>query len=204
MNKPFNFGSGEGVYFTSDTHWGHKNIIDYCARPFGSVEEMNEALIDNWNSTVPENGIVFHLGDFAFGGSQLWNDTLNRLNGHIYLVRGNHENKNLREGYYQKLELIVPQMQIEIDGKSVYLNHYPFLCYGGSERGVWALHGHVHTSKFKNTGHDFERLKYLMPTQYDVGVDFNDFKPISWREVKERIQYQVDNNVNMLCWLNES
>lgn len=163
---------------------------------------MNETLINNWNSVVPEDGIVFHLGDFAFGGSQLWNDTLNRLNGHIYLIKGNHENKNLRDHYYQKLELVVPQLQIEIGGKSVYLNHYPFLCYGGSERGVIQLFGHIHTSKFKNTGFDFQRLQYLMPGQYDVGVDFNDYKPISWSEVDSKIQYQIDNRVNILHWLN--
>ena len=100
-------------------------------------------------------------------------------------------------------ELVLPQMQIEIDGHSVYLNHYPFLCYGGAYREVWQLFGHVHTSTSKNTGKDFNRLQYLFPTQYDVGVDFNNFKPVSWKEVKERIQYQVENNVSMLHWLNE-
>lgn len=52
---------------------------------------MNEKLIENWNNVVPKDGIVFHLGDFAFGGSQLWNDVLSKLNGHIYLILGNHK-----------------------------------------------------------------------------------------------------------------
>ena len=80
MNKLFNFGDGSGVFFTSDTHWGHANIIRFCSRPFVSVEEMNDILIQNWNNVVPKDGIVFHLGDFAFGGSQLWNDVLSKLN----------------------------------------------------------------------------------------------------------------------------
>ena len=91
MNKSFNFGDGSGVFFTSDTHWGHVNIIRFCSRPFISVEEMNDVLIQNWNNVVPKDGIIFHLGDFAFGGSQLWNDVLSKLNGHIYLILGNHK-----------------------------------------------------------------------------------------------------------------
>lgn len=201
MNKSFNFGDGSGVFFTSDTHWGHANIIRFCSRPFISVEEMNDVLIQNWNNVVPKDGIVFHLGDFAFGGSQLWNDVLSKLNGHIYLILGNHDRKNLREGYMQRFELIAPQMQIEIDKQSVYLNHYPFLCYGGSYRDVWQLFGHVHTSKSKNTGKDFDRLVNLMPTQYDVGVDLNDFTPISWAKLKERIKFQIDNNTTCLHWI---
>ena len=60
--------SGENLLFTSDTHFFHEGIIKFCNRPFATVEEMNETLIQNWNETVPENGTVFHLGDFAFGG----------------------------------------------------------------------------------------------------------------------------------------
>lgn len=52
---------------------------------------MNEKLIENWNNVVPKDGIVFHLGDFAFGGSQLWKEVLSKLNGHIYLILGNHK-----------------------------------------------------------------------------------------------------------------
>lgn len=58
------------VFFTSDTHFNHKNIITFCKRPFETVEEMNEALVSNWNSVVPEDGTVFHCGDFALGGSE--------------------------------------------------------------------------------------------------------------------------------------
>jgi calcineurin-like phosphoesterase family protein len=63
---------GENLFFTSDTHFFHEGIIRFCNRPFGSVEEMNETLIRNWNEKVPEDGTVFHLGDFAMGGSAEW------------------------------------------------------------------------------------------------------------------------------------
>ena len=61
------FKSGENIFFTSDTHFGHTNIIKYCKRPFNSLEEHDETLIKNWNNKVGENDIIFHLGDFAFG-----------------------------------------------------------------------------------------------------------------------------------------
>ena len=79
------------VFFVSDTHFGHENIIRFCNRPFLNVEEMNEVLIENWNKIVPEDGTVFHLGDFALGGSNIWNEVLPCLNGQIYLILGNHK-----------------------------------------------------------------------------------------------------------------
>ena len=183
------------LFFTSDTHFGHENIIKFCNRPFANAQEMNETLINNWNRVVGPDDTIFHLGDFAFGGSYLWNNMLDRLNGHIHLVIGNHDRKNLRQGYVQKFDSIYPQLQINIDGRSVYLNHYPFLCYGGSYRGdkdaVWQLFGHVHSGPF-STGKDDERLKMLFPYQYDVGVDNNNFTPISWEDVKIRIKNNIE------------
>ena len=83
MNYTFD---GSRVFFTSDTHFNHTNIIRFCDRPFGSTEEMNEKLIGNWNSVVGPDDIVFHLGDFCLGGSAEWTKVLDRLNGKIYLI----------------------------------------------------------------------------------------------------------------------
>lgn len=193
MAKEFKFDPNL-TFFTSDTHWGHKRIIELCKRPFKDVEEMNNSLIENWNKVVPKDGIIFHLGDFAFGGSELWNKVLDQLNGKIYLILGNHDRGNLRENYIKKFELVIPQMQIEIEGRSVYLNHYPFLCYGGSyrdENSVWQLFGHVHSGP-NCTGLDCDRLNILFPYQYDVGVDNNNYIPISWQQVKDMIHQQIE------------
>lgn len=116
----------EHTFFTSDTHFGHANIIRFCNRPFKNVEEMDEALIENWNQVVSEDDTVFHLGDFAFGGSSVWKSIIPRLNGHINLIIGNHDRKNLRQGYMSSFDMVVPQLQIEIEGNPIYLNHYPF------------------------------------------------------------------------------
>lgn len=91
-DKVFTIDSSEvNVWFTSDLHFGHKNILKYCNRPWNTVEEMDQGLLDNWNSVVQEDDIVFDLGDFAFASSKRWKEILGRLRGKHYLVLGNHE-----------------------------------------------------------------------------------------------------------------
>lgn len=92
--------------YTSDTHFNHANIISSCHRPFNSLEHMNETLIANWNNVVQRNDIVFHLGDFSFGGAAQWAKIRSRLNGRIYLIVGNHDKKNLRQSYCRLFEMV--------------------------------------------------------------------------------------------------
>jgi calcineurin-like phosphoesterase family protein len=198
-NMQTRFKDGSNIFFTSDTHFGHENIIKFCNRPFASLEEMDDALVNNWNGVVPEDGLVFHLGDFAWGNCEAWEKYRSRLNGRIILIRGNHDFKNGPQTDHDALKLfehVSQQMHIEIEGRSVYLNHFPYLCYGGMHRPldkvVYQLFGHVHSSSRNTTGKDYERLKYLLPSQYDVGVDGNDFKPVSWHEVDAIIKKQFE------------
>lgn len=181
----------DDVWFTSDTHFGHENIIRFCNRPFRNAQEMNEELIHRWQETVPEDGIVFHLGDFAHGSSRLWNDILCALPGRKYLILGNHDMKCIRKGFMSHFEMVTQQMTICVGGQAIVLNHNPFLCYGGSYRDVWQLFGHVHSSPASHTGLDHPRLNRLFPLQYDVGVDNNDYRPISFAGVKAKIEAQV-------------
>lgn len=192
MNYKFD---GSRVFFTSDTHFNHTNIIRFCNRPFKYVSHMNETIIANWNRVVAPEDIVFHLGDFCLGGSAEWVNVLDRLNGKIYLITGNHDIKNLRQNYSKYFEQIAMQMYIEVDKQKIYLNHCPFLCYGGSYDDTWQLFGHVHTSRY-NTGKDAPRLNMLFPTQYDVGVDNNDFIPVSFAQVKAIIEKQIEQSKN--------
>ena len=181
----------EKVWFTADTHFGHRNIIRYCQRPFASVEEMNETLVDNWNRVVGKDDVVFHLGDFSVGGAAEWTSLLDSLNGRIFLVLGNHDMNNVDQGFMRRFENVSMQMLVSIGKQRIYLNHYPFLCYGGAYRGSWQLFGHVHTCPC-NSGLDNSRLEMLFPTQYDVGVDNNNFKPVSFEEVEMKIKNQVE------------
>ena len=181
----------DNIWFTADTHFCHANILRFSGRPFADVTEMNEELIRRWNDTVPADGIVFHLGDFCMGNASDWNNIIYRLHGRIYLILGNHDLKNTKQGFMERFELVTQQMSIRVGGQGIILNHNPFLCYGGSYRDVWQLFGHVHSGPRSNTGLDHARLQYLFPRQYDVGVDNNDFRPVSFYEVKEKIEAQV-------------
>ena len=105
---------------------------------------------------------------------------------------GNHDVKSIRPAYMQRFELVTEQMTIRVGNQRVILNHNPFLCYGGSYRNVWQLFGHVHSGPLSHTGLDLPRLKMLFPRQYDVGVDNNDFRPVSFAEVKAKIEAQVE------------
>ena len=192
----FKFKDGSKIFFTSDTHWGHNSIIKFCDRPFKNIEEMNEKLIENWNKKVPKDGLVFHLGDFAWGGGyNEWKNVRERLNGDIILIKGNHDLKNLSEKAEKELfKHSTWQMFIEVEGRKILLNHYPFLCYAGIYRNpkdlVYSLYGHVHSGPGKK-GLDIPRLVHTYPTQYDVGVDNNNYEPISWAELNLKIQKQL-------------
>ena len=152
---------------------------------------MNETIISNWNNAVGQDDIVFHLGDFCLGGSAEWTKILDRLNGKIFLIMDNHDLKNIRQGFISRFEHVAMQMHIEVGKQRIYLNHYPFLCFEGAYKDVWQLFGHVHTRK-NNTGIDAGRLQHLYPTQYDVGVDNNNFTPVSFEQVKRIIEKQIE------------
>lgn len=186
----------QNIFFTSDTHFGHTNIMKFCKRPFDSVEEMDNALINNWNKVVKKNDIVFHLGDFGFCNSTRLHEIIEQLNGHVYLITGNHDRKMLKANHDSLFEYIAPEMYINVNGQKIYLNHKPYLCFDGvygrtDKNWTWQLFGHVHSGPLAgDTGLDYQRLKMLFPTQYDVGVDNNNFTPISFNKVKEIITDQ--------------
>lgn len=176
------------LFFTSDTHFDHKNIIEYCNRPFKSLTEMNETLILNWNNTVPTDGVVFHLGDFAFTGQiHRIRELVSRLNGTIYHIRGNHCYQNrwdrqiiidIFEGRSMDVaSLTVQDDELEAKHINFFMSHYPHMFW---PKGSVNLYGHVHSGT--NT-----RSRELVPEhsmRYDVGVDNNDFKPISYHQLK--------------------
>lgn len=179
--------SEDKLFFTSDPHYGHENILKYCHRPFSSIEEHDEELIRLWNETIPEDGIVFILGDVGFCSETYLKTILNRLNGKIYWIIGNHDWRRITPGIMNRFECITQQMVITVDNKLVYLNHFPFLCYPDSDRHpVYQFFGHVHSGPLSGSS-DISRLVHLNKRQYDVGVDNNEYKPISFQDIMKKI-----------------
>lgn len=171
------------TWFSSDHHFNHKNIIDYCSRPFQSVEEMNLALIENHNKLVNKNDDVYFLGDFVLGKKENIIDILNKLNGNKHLVYGNHDNqivKNkkdyLSSNLFQSIE-VYKELNIK-DYPTICLFHYSMRTWNKAYHGSWHLFGHSHGN--------------LEPygNSVDIGVDsgfitgFKEYRPFSITEIK--------------------
>ena len=108
----------QNVFFTSDTHFSHANIIRYCDRPYKNTDEMNDDLIERWNERVGNNDIVFHLGDFGMVNQKKLEEIVGRLNGRIYFVRRNHDKSWNTDGMF---ELTRDRMTVNIDGYVVVM-----------------------------------------------------------------------------------
>tara|TARA_R110000851_G_scaffold250400_2_gene402873 strand:+ start:1000 stop:1575 length:576 start_codon:yes stop_codon:yes gene_type:complete len=132
-------------FVTSDLHFLHKNILTFSPeyRPWGDKEAMTEGLIEKWNDTVPEEGVVFHLGDFSFGNIQKTKGIISRLNGTIVWLLGNHD-RVIREQHrsVNKFDLL----ELRYEGHKVCMMHYAPRVWNQSHRGSIALWGHSHGS----------------------------------------------------------
>lgn len=182
------------LFFTSDTHFGHFNICKYCHRPFESRSDMDKTLIANWNAIVPEDGIVVHCGDFMLphnSGFKEYLKILNKLNGKIFLCRGNHDRIPVTSEETEKIIAVVDNAIIEVEGIKIMASHYPMLAYPAD----YQVFGHIHTmSDGTCHGVDGDVNAKLRKTQYDVGVDQNNYSPISYWELCDIFRNKAKND----------
>jgi calcineurin-like phosphoesterase family protein len=125
------------IFFISDTHWHHRNILEYDQRPFSSIEERDQTLIDNWNAIVKETDEIFHLGDVGFGVTV---EFLARLNGKKYLIRGNHDRYIKKSVLRLAFAWVEKCYFFDREGVALLLSHWP-------DEGIkdrWNIHGHQH------------------------------------------------------------
>ena len=179
------------IYFTSDLHFNHSNIIQLNRRPFSSVSEMNEKMIMNWNSCVAEEDEIYILGDFIYQSDDTEATTIaRRLNGVKYLIKGNHDKifeddnynndcfewvKDYHVLYYQKIKFI--------------LFHYPIYEWDGYFKDAIHLHGHIHNreARNRNSAKGQATGKILGNKAINVGVDVNNYTPVSIEKILQRI-----------------
>ena len=166
------------VWFSSDHHFGHRNIISYCNRPFRSVEGMNESFIRWWNHDVQPDDTIYYLGDLSFLSQEATDKILQRLQGHIHFVKGNHD----REWKSNRIDTIQQELCVEVEGQPIHLTHKPLDNWWLRKEGSWHLHGHLHG----NSHHD----KFKLPRRIDVGVDVWNYRPVSFQEIKEEFSGQ--------------
>lgn len=171
------------TWFTSDTHFFHSgldghDIITICKRPYSSLDEMHQGLINNWNSVVNETDSIYHLGDFAFKDKDgEVNNIFPKLNGIKHLIKGNHDSKfTLRLPWASISDL----KEIKIEGQRIVLCHYALVEWNGALRkNTIHLHGHHHGN-----------LLLPLPFKHkmiDVGVDVQNYLPISYETVVKHI-----------------
>lgn len=195
-------------WFTSDTHFGHANIIHLSNRPFKDVAEMNETLIENWNGVVGEDDVIFHLGDVAMGPWVEWDSVLTRLNGYKILVVGNHDRifkgmsakQNERfqpyyEGWFDEVFHNIEGLGL-FDGTVVNLSHFPYeadhmeksrhMEFRLPDNGVPLIHGHTHSEK------DVISRSEKGTVQVHVGVDSSNFTPLSEQQVVDYLRIADD------------
>ena len=165
------------IYFTADLHLGHNAIIYMQNRPFDSVEKMNEQLIKNINSFVSNNDTLYILGDLCHRLTvEEANKLIKKINGKKILIKGNHDkefDENLFAGIYDYLE-------INVEDRDFILMHYPLRSWNKMRKGSIQLHGHIHASEEYNINNLLNGIY-----QYDVGVDANNYYPVSAKQIIE-------------------
>lgn len=135
------------IFYISDLHLMHRNVIKFDNRQFETVEGMDKALIDNWNSVVTNADHVYHLGDFCWGKKDDWITYLKQLNGNIHIVTGNHDLKQFGSDVKKYLAEVADYKEITDNGRHVILCHYPIPFYKADYNpDVYMLYGHVHTT----------------------------------------------------------
>lgn len=170
------------LWFISDTHFGHENVIKFSGRPFRDREEMDRDMIAFWQQTVKPGDDVFHLGDFSFWPRQQTEDILLQLPGRIHLVSGNHDQKllsgELRKRFFSisdLKEIRVADPTLPGGWQHIVLCHYAMRVWNKSHYGAWNLHGHSHGS--------LPSEPHLL--QMDIGVDATKhYKPVPYEYVK--------------------
>ena len=162
------------TWFTSDTHFHHARVIEYCRRPWRTVDEMNEGLISNWNAVVAPEDTVYFLGDFAFANAKRADALRQQLNGRVRFLRGNHDSRAAQLLFAFENSLLPGDTYTEGDVHCT-LVHEPHRSVDAAVRHPIVLHGHVHELWAHNRIGD--RL-YL-----NVGVDVRNYRPVSLAEL---------------------
>lgn len=184
------------IFFTADFHLNHANVIKYANRPFNSVEQMNQTIIQNWNAIVKPSDIVYFLGDFAFAGKEKIREFRSQLNGDIILIVGNHDRtkKSMTEcGFYIPTNVdrrfdhyMICEKILNVSLEPLLLTHSPYSVQKQDimdkfhvSFSMWNLHGHVHVPHATTINAEKREI--------NVNVELWDYKPVSLAQIYQII-----------------
>ena len=171
------------IFYTADQHFGYEDVIRTTSRPFASVREMDEALINNWNRVVSDEDTVYLIGDLGGYCTPFPAQQLGRLRGHKHLIRGNHDtcipNQQQLLDYF---ETVTDFLEIDDGDRHITMCHYPLVYI----QGGCMIHGHLH-----NTKKEVHRILQELPRVLNAGVDINNYRPVTLQQLIEnnRIYY---------------
>jgi calcineurin-like phosphoesterase family protein len=188
----------KGIYFWSDLHIGHSNVLIFDNRPFRDLDHMHEVLINNYNSTV-KDGICYFLGDAGLAKAETVKDVISQMGGTKVLILGNHD-KGVESMYKAGFDCVLYGATMQIAGERVTLSHCPLIgvyrencenmkgsqekenwhgesrkshrIFSATDEGQYHLHGHIHSP---NGG----KSQKILGRQFDVGVAANGYRPVS-------------------------
>lgn len=176
------------MWLTADQHFCHERIIELANRPFSSLQEMNETMINRWNWVVRSGDLVYHLGDFCLGNSVQAQEIFGQLSGQIHVLAypWHHDKRWLVESMHSKegpvvleppmVVLRIPEIKLDNHALRITLCHYPMARWEASHYGAWHFYGHAH-----------ETIPEVRNKSINVGVDAWGFYPVSLEELEERL-----------------
>lgn len=192
----------QNIFFISDLHIGHKNIIKFDGRPFTDVDEMHLEMIKRWNDVVTDDDIVYYLGDLAFCRDETTKWFIHSIKGKINFILGNHDKMKdiVKFDRWENIHEYGTEIGIKDDDslvsrgsggyQKIIMSHYPILSWNKSHYGSWMLHGHCHGSLMKSN-QDYYKRKVM-----DVGCNVIDYTPISYQKVKGIMSKKLISNVD--------
>jgi calcineurin-like phosphoesterase family protein len=171
------------IYFTSDNHFGHNRIIQYCERPFDNIHIMDQVIFDRINETVGVDDTLYMLGDFCFRGKKPIEYRSRIMCQDVHICLGNHDKRNDYKDDLQGFSSVQEVKEIIYCNQRIYLSHYPHRSWPASHKGSWMLFGHVHS---KLDSEDKRSNRKTLDVGVDNCVNYNKpfGQPFSFKEIQ--------------------
>ncbi len=167
------------ILYTSDLHFGHKNVIRFDHRPFLDIDEMDHVLIELWNGRVQPDDTVYIVGDICYRNNRPVEWYLRQLKGHKILILGNHDTPILKNNAaLSYLEGVEKMAHIKDGDKQICLCHFPIAEWNSFHHGSWHIYGHIHNRRDAS-------YKYMKTLDHalNAGCMINNYTPASFNEL---------------------
>lgn len=167
------------IFYISDLHFGHENVIFFDKRPFSNRDEMDLVLIENWNSRVGTDDTVYIVGDLCYRSAHPADWYLKQLKGHKILILGNHDELILKNpNALAMLDGVEKMLEIKDGNRNVCLCHYPIAEWNGFFHDAWHIYGHIHNKR--NASYDYMKTQKMA---LNAGCMINNYMPVSFDEL---------------------